>query len=210
MHIKKKNGIWGTPAVASFSGEVMDGSPIISGDGDKLFIYRKVAERDIEIIYFTKSNNKWSNPKSIVKGFSPTVAKNGNVYFNSDDWIYKVEFRNGKYIEPRQLNKEINLNGYLNWTPFVAPDESYLIFSRCDRNGDYGNLYICFWSDTENNWTEPVEIGELINTPAQERFPSVSPDGKYLFFTRSRGNHDDIYWVSAKVIQDLKEKHKKK
>ena len=50
-------------------------------------------------------------------------------------------------------------------------------------------------------------MGESINTTNQERFPYVSPDGKYLFFTRRNNpNKDDIWWVSTKIIKKLKDK----
>jgi hypothetical protein len=54
-------------------------------------------------------------------------------------------------------------------------------------------------------------MGELINTRTQERFPGLSPDGKYLFFTRgirwTPPDYDhDIFWVSAGIIEKLKAK----
>ena len=108
---------------------------------------------------------------------------------------------------PLFLNENINLKGYLNWTPFVSPDERYLIFSS-HRNGGQGDgdLYICF-RKKDLTWTRPINMGETINTRHQERFPYVSPDGKYLFFTRPNPpNRDDIWWVSAKIIDRLREK----
>lgn len=49
-------------------------------------------------------------------------------------------------------------------------------------------------------------MGSSINTNKQERFPGVSPDGKYLFFTRwySDPYYHDLYWVDAQIINDLK------
>jgi hypothetical protein len=47
---------------------------------------------------------------------------------------------------------------------------------------------------------------ESINTASQERFPLVSPDGRFLFFTRWTPRHSqEIYWVGAGVIEDMKE-----
>ena len=47
-------------------------------------------------------------------------------------------------------------------------------------------------------------MGPSVNTWAQERFPGLSPDGKYLFFTRWTAECDhDVYWVSAAVIEEL-------
>jgi hypothetical protein len=43
-------------------------------------------------------------------------------------------------------------------------------------------------------------MNQLDSFPQHAAIPSVSTDGLYLFFT-SRG---DIYWVSTKIIDDLK------
>jgi len=101
---------------------------------------------------------------------------------------------------------EIFNSSDVNWTPFVSPDESYIIFSS-DRDGN-GNgynacdLFISF-KDADNRWTKPINMGNKINTDKIERFPWVSPDNKYLFFVRGFG---DIYWVSASVIKELRPK----
>jgi Tol biopolymer transport system component len=49
-------------------------------------------------------------------------------------------------------------------------------------------------------------MGEEINSPESDYTPVVTPDGKYLFFTSSRGGVDDIYWVDAGIILRLKQK----
>jgi hypothetical protein len=50
-------------------------------------------------------------------------------------------------------------------------------------------------------------MGEPINTNQLERFPAVSPDGMYLFFTRDSQEYDeDVYWVSSRIIDKLKAK----
>jgi Tol biopolymer transport system component len=50
-------------------------------------------------------------------------------------------------------------------------------------------------------------MGETINSKRMERFPSVSPDGKYFFFTQmTPGSNEDVYWVSSNIIDRLREK----
>jgi Tol biopolymer transport system component len=93
-----------------------------------------------------------------------------------------------------------------NWAPFISPDESYLIF--CSTRGlseyDQGDLFISFHKH-DGSWTDPVTLGTTINTNQMERFSTLSPDGKYLFFTRdTEGYDEDVYWVSAKIIDDIK------
>ena len=96
-------------------------------------------------------------------------------------------------------------DGAASWCPWVAPDESYLIYSS-HREGEFGrgDLYINF-KDEDGNWTEPVNMGERVNSQMQERFPSVSPDGKFLFFARNMPEtFSDIFWVDAKIIEELR------
>ncbi len=150
---------------------------------------------------------------------SLSIANNCSIYFMSyldgprnGYGIYRAEFINGEYAKPEPLPPSINEPGFLNWTPFIAPDESYLLFSsnRKDSGKDFGDLYISFRL-TDGTWTDPVNLGEPVNSPGQERFPMLSLDGKYLFFTRPTAEyHQDVYWVSAKIIDKLREKHKLK
>ncbi len=148
----------------------------------------------------------------LTKSWSFGFAKNGNLYFdykeNNDKpyEIYFLEYKNGKYSEPQKMNDSIN-NGSQNIHPFISSDESFLIFSSfCPGGHGIADLYICF-KDNTGAWTEAQNMGSLINTDMLERFPSISPDGKYLFFTRNKGSEiSDFYWVSAKIIEELKPK----
>jgi hypothetical protein len=56
----------------------------------------------------------------------------------------RSEFKEGSYSEPEPLGSEINSNNY-EGPPYVAPDESYMIFSSFGAGG-YGlcDLYISF------------------------------------------------------------------
>lgn len=178
-----------------------------------------------DIWFVERQGHGWSQPQSISSiinndnlQIQATFNKLGTVYFLSylkgvdqECGIFKSKLKNGKYLIIDTLPNCINSPSQ-DWTPYIAPDDSYLIFSsrRHDSN-DGGDLYISFHDINKDTWTEPVNMGEPINTWAQERFPTVSPDGKYLFFTRwTKNNHQDIFWVSAKIIDRLREKSKEK
>ena len=145
----------------------------------------------------------------------PAIARNGALYFMAhaagplhDFGIYRAELVNGEYAKPQLLPRSINLPPFLNWTPFIAPDESYLLFSsnRHSPDTDAGDLYIGRHL-VDGNWTDPVSLGEPVNSERQERFPMISPDGKYLFFTRPTPGHEqDVNWVSAETVEKLKAK----
>ena len=216
MFSEFKNDLWTTPRLAPFSSyKFYEGGPVISSDGKRLYIYRGMPAapggnaRVINILCYTREGNDWVNPVNLGEGVFHSVTKTGTIYYTSiKNGISRRAYKNNSYSKPEVLNEQINLPGTMNWTPFIAPDESYLIFSsnRKGSKDDYGDLYISF-RNSDGSWTNPVNLGEQINSNRQERFPAVSPDGKYLFFTRDNPpHHDDVFWVSAGIIEKLKAK----
>jgi Tol biopolymer transport system component len=74
--------------------------------------------------------------------------------------------------------------------PFIAPDGSYLLFSGRGREDGRGNgdIYVRFWLSRWERWSEALPLPAGINTGASELCPVVTPDGRFLFFTSSRGD----------------------
>jgi hypothetical protein len=83
------------------------------------------------------------------------------------------------------------------------------------REGGYGqvDLYVCF-NDGKGNWSDAYNLGKDINTKYFDFDPYISPDEKFLFFSRREKWKDaqfsDIYWVSLKILDKFKEKRKLK
>jgi hypothetical protein len=67
------------------------------------------------------------------------------------------------------------------------------------------DLYISF-QDPAGEWTEPMNLGELVNGPGDEICPQVSRDGAYLFWNSQRSGNSDNYWMEAGVIEKLRDK----
>jgi len=211
---------WTPPEVSPY-----EGGPVFSPDGQRLYFDSK-GEGD-DPYFLEKQGDGWGEKKyvRIVSRFPElkfaynlSITRSGTLYFLgyaaglglwNNYGIYRSELINGEYAKPELLPSSINApGGILNWTPFVAPDESYLIFCsrRMTPKDDYGDLYVCF-RQPDGRWTDRVSLGEPINSKVLERFPTVSPDGKYLFFTRWTPEHDeDVFWVSAGIIEQLKAK----
>lgn len=162
----------------------------------------------------------------------PYLAKSGNLYFFSEredgmgsDDIYMAEWVDGNYKASINLGASINTDR-AEVDPAVAPDESYIIFARRKANSVV-DLFISFRKD-DQSWSEARNMGEKINSEESEFCPVISADGKYIFFTSDRrllpersdtpityqekirvlnnpGNGStDIYWVSSKVIEELR------
>ena len=204
-----RGGKWSTPEVAEFSGQYSDFDPIVSPDGRKLYFCsnRPVdgqPRQDFDIWVLEKlETGKWGDPKHLdapintkAQEFYPSVTAAGTLYFSSTREggkgradIWRARLVDGKYAEPENLGESIN-SQFSEGDPFIAPDESYLIFvsyGRPEGLGD-GDLYISFRRDGE--WTKAVNMGPGINSSALDFCPIVTPDGKYFYFTSERSFAD--------------------
>ncbi len=157
----------------------------------------------------------------------PTVTSSGTVYFFSGDRadspsadIYRSRFENGEYLPQERLESPFNTD-YDEHDPYVAPDESYLMFGS-RRPGGFGrdDTYICFRRE-DGSWTHPVNIGYPLNSTSRDNRINVTPDGKYFIFASGRTTDspkgdaespplvatygdNDVYWVDAGFIEKLR------
>jgi len=219
--MRRFEGKWTAPEVSPYGG-----MPAFSPDGKKLFFLPFDTEKEKGLYMIKKRGENWGKPEGLnliarypeLKYlYGPSVTNNGTLYFFAhaeglgslnDYGIYRSQLINGEYAKPELLPPSVNAgDSVLNWTPFIAPDESFLLFSssRTTSETDFGDIYVCF-RRSDGSWTEAINLGATINSGRQERFPAISPDGKYLFFTRwvVPGN-EDVMWVSASIIDRLKE-----
>jgi len=132
--------------------------------------------------------------------------RNQNIYYSSDDGLFRSVYKNNKYLHIEKLS-DIFHNDYKGMGPFVSPDGSYIIFSSMDLPGTFGSmdLYIGF-RNPDGTWTKPVNMGPIINSASDEILPMVSGDGKYLFLRTERNGIRGIYWIDAKIIEELRPK----
>ncbi len=213
LTMKRINGRWTVPTDAPYK------IWLLSADGNKGYY-----TENKDLWFVERQGDNWSEPKclnllsrypELQFIYATSVAYNGTLYFTAylegpknNYGIYRSKFINGEYAKPEALPSSINMaDSVLNWTPFIDPNESYIIFSSNRHNKrDFGDLYISFHDTSTDTWSKPINMGEQINSGAQERLPWVSNDGKYLFFTRwTREHNHDVYWVSAKIINRLRE-----
>ena len=197
-----KNKKWQDSVISSRIGQ-----PFISPDGKTMHLGRR---------YKSLTKNGWSDVKKLNSPFDTlpimrlTVSSKGTYFFDEFKRDYTGDIRysrliNGKRELPKLLGKDINTGK--SFHPFIAPDESYLIFDG-NRKGGYGDsdLYICFKQDN-GSWGKVINLGEKVNTSAWEASANITPDGKYLLFNRNVGSDKfenvDIFWVDVKEIMKL-------
>lgn len=184
------------------------GTPTLSTDGNIMFFGRSYKER---------VDGGWSEPKRLGPDFEDirimrvTSSSEGTYVFDEakpDSVLRYSRLIDGVREAPKPLPEEIN-TGTWNAHPFIAHDESYIIWDG-QRGGDVRNsdLFISF-KQRDGSWGEALKFGDAINTPSSEFAATVTPDGKYLFFNRNMGpnnSHEnvDTFWVSAQVIEELR------
>lgn len=197
--VKYVDGRWEESIVGPSIGE-----PFISTDGQVMYLGRNYMER---------TANGWSELKSLGKPFEEilimrlTASANGTYYFDAiggEGNISYSRLRNGQREEPLSLTKEIDM-GIAKAHPFIAPDESYLIWDDQRESGHGGSdLYISFRLQN-GSWSSAINMGDEINTESEDAYGSVSSDGKYFFFHRGYGgDKGDIFWVDAQIIEKLR------
>lgn len=199
-----RQGKWTSPVVASFSGQYTDADPFVTRDGNTIYFvsnrphHKGEPSRDDWDIWKTRRNaTGWGEPElldspinSSGSEFFPTLADNGNLYFGSarEDGkgradIYVARFVNGHYETPENLGDLINTpeNEY---EPYIAPDESFMIFMGTPNSILNADFYISFHK--YGHWTQAKKIPPPINSTATEWGGKMTRDGKYFFFGSSR------------------------
>ena len=85
------------------------------------------------------------------------------------------------------LNAGLPLNTPTNeGAQTLSSNGSYMFFTACDRPGAVGSCDIYFSAFSEGKWTQPFNLNSPVNSAYWESQPSVSADGKVLFFSSSR------------------------
>jgi hypothetical protein len=228
LYVKRIDGVWSAPQTAPFSGEYADLYPSLTADGNRLFFtsQRPPSPSDSPLPrgqgllwYAERTETGWSDakrfdlitdPRSLASCVS--VAANGNLYLGMRNLeepdlsmdIYYVRFEDGRYLEPERL-QTIN-SATPDHSPFVAPDERYLIWSSFRGGQGLSDLFISF-RGADGGWSEPRNLGPRINSGAKDEYPYVTPDGRFLVFNSNRASAlnpnpipdgpGNIYWVEA-------------
>lgn len=120
---------------------------------------------------------------------------------NNDEDFYESLFENGRWGKATQVGGKINTNlneGAQN----ISQDGQWLIFTGCNYPEGQGScdLYMAF-KTKKGTWSEPENMGPVVNTDYWESSPSLSPDKKDLYFASSRegGYGGKDIWVTHRL-----------
>jgi ankyrin repeat protein len=210
------DGRWTLPEVAPFARGDDTDVPIFSPDGDRLYF---VSVRPVEpggdkkerIWFVEREGGAWSEPEPLDTPANDmdihwqfSLDRDGNLYFGASSGasfgagdVFVSRLVGGRYLEPENLGEAVNAEGP-EFSPFIAPDGSYLLFSRAGRAGE--GIFVSFrkadgsWSEAKSLWPEGQEWGGIC--------PILSPDGSYLFYLGGWGGVEGICWLDAGIINE--------
>jgi outer membrane protein OmpA-like peptidoglycan-associated protein/Tfp pilus assembly protein PilF len=105
---------------------------------------------------------------------------------NRNEDFFKSTKQNGKWGNATYLSKNINTDGYNEGAQCISPDGMYLFFTGCNRPDGLGrcDIYVC--RREGKDWSKPFNVGAPINSPGWESQPSLSADGRTLYFVSTR------------------------
>ncbi|MEO6883722.1 MAG: hypothetical protein ABI199_06835 [Bacteroidia bacterium] len=212
---KKADGTWTSPVSISSninSDGVNNATVGLSADGQSLLIFKgDVGGGDLYIS--TLNGNDWTKPIALGSDIntnswepSASISADGNtIYFVSDRKgglggrdIWKcVKLPNGEWSKASNLGAPIN-TPYDEDGPFIHPDGKTLFFSSKGHNS-MGGFDVFYSIKSDTGWSKPQNMGYPINTPDDEVYYVVSPDGKRAYYSSDKAGgygEKDIYMIN--------------
>jgi OOP family OmpA-OmpF porin len=193
--------------------DVNELNPILSPDGKTLYFSRSNhpdnagGKKDKEDIWYSELgadgkwqlaknagptlNNEYPNFVSSINSVTPdgksVIMLLGNKYDkNGDSKLAGVSVSSnigGNWSRPVALNIKNDYNFHEKANYFLTNNRKALLMSvqREDSRGDR-DLYVSFMQD-DSVWTEPLNLGSVVNTAGEESAPFLALDDKTLYFS---------------------------
>ena len=202
--VRNSKGEWEKALPISFTGQA-EMEAMLSPDGQTLFfsaVYDESFTKPHDLFCCHYKDQEWSDPirlpdtvNSSAIEYYATSTMNGTLYFTREgDGIYRSEWDGEQYLNAEKVEEFQEY--YYASHPYIAPDESYLLFDARHSSGlGSADIYISFM-DENGHFDAPINLGGLVNSSGWDAMPSLSPDQSVLFFVREDMNDRDIYWVS--------------
>ena len=178
---------------------------------------RMEAEQYVANADFAMKNKalaKSFNPRPMPEGvnafpmqYFPIVTVDGNAIIFTrrmgitmvfdEDLVISRRGRDGEWLDPESLSENIN-SSFNEGTCTISADGRRLIFTSCHGRQGYGSCDLFITERIGQEWSEPVNLGPEVNGPEWDSQPTLSPDGRTLYFVSNRrgglGGRD--IWVS--------------
>ena len=155
--------------------------------------------------YIFSPRNLGENINSANLEYFPSLTIDGSKMIftrreKSDEDFYESDLSNGNWSLAKPLEGRVNTNlneGAQN----ISQDGLLLVFTGCNYPEGEGSCDLYYSAKTNTGWSEPQNMGRVINTEFWESSPSLSPDKKDLYFSSNRpgGFGGKDIWVSHRT-----------
>ncbi|NVM65620.1 hypothetical protein FHW88_003924 [Mucilaginibacter sp. SG538B] len=210
-YFKYDDNRWQGPFVLNYDYS----TPTFSVDGRSMYFAGKGDGKHSYVWISHRNKDGWTDPYVFLKkgyglyNFMPTnsgtfyVGSNGdkgNVRdYSTYDFCTLTISKTDTVI--KSLGPVINTPAF-DGDFYVASDESYMIISYKEKPDYECELGITF-RKPDHSWTAPLNLGPLINDGDAHRWGEyVTPDGKYLIYTKGTSEKDCcLYWVRFDTLK---------
>jgi Tol biopolymer transport system component len=206
------DGAWSRPAPVNLTAGARrdEMEAFFAPSGQYLFFAPYDEGLDVRIWQVKIAGDEFVDPAPLTgsieaaPAFYPTSASSGAIYYTNI--LERKPYRAHRGEDGSWQTEPLGLE--FGGHTFVAPDESFvLVDARADDSRGEGDIYVAF-AKTDGGWTTPVNLGDGVNSEFSESCPSLSHDGKYLFFSRYDEPDEvaQIYWVDSGVIDAARQR----
>lgn len=134
--------------------------------------------------------------------FPVLTADNETLIFTArsddgDENLYTSQLINGNWSVPKSISDKINTTAN-EGTCSISADGRTLVFTSCDGKNSLGSCDLYISKKIGEEWSTPENLGSSINSPFWEAQPSLSNDGRILYFSSDRqgGYGRKDLWIS--------------
>ncbi|MEX1189426.1 MAG: hypothetical protein WED33_09225, partial [Bacteroidia bacterium] len=107
------------------------------------------------------------------------LTDNGGSLVEEDFFISKR--KNGEWLPAISLGEPINTHRN-EGAHSISPDGKYFYFTGCERPEGFGSCDLYVSEKLGDKWSNPRNLGELINSTVWDAQPTIGPDGRTLVF----------------------------
>ena len=144
-------------------------------------------------------NGKWSTPTPLAMPINTEVNEGAAVVSKKADKmifsrvaeikgkkerpnLYEAKKKGAGWDEPVKIPFCIDSINFAH--PTLSADGNTMYFaSNAQGTLGHADIWMTTFSKKEKNWTAPVNLGPIVNTPGYEEYPFLTEDGKYLYFS---------------------------